>query len=446
MRIVIAGAGSVGTHLVKMFTDNNHDVVVIDNDKEKLQEISTHFDVMTIYGNSTSLNVQNEAEVSKSDLFISVSNYQETNILSCVIAKNLGTKKTIARIDNEEYLEGQNEQMLNNLGVDTLVYPEILASEDIARHLRYPKILKTISFALGHLFLFTLRISSDSDLKDKNLSDLNEKFGHILARVVVVQRSDKTIIPHGDDILREGDLVYILTDKEGRDKIMELLGVEKEGVKSVMILGGSKIGVKLAKKLEKEYYVKLFEKSRDKSFLIADELKETLVIHSEARDADFLMDEGISRTDAFIAVTNNSEINMLSCMLAKRLGVKKTFSEVENTDYLELIRNTDIDYVVNKKFIAASKIFTYSIDAEVVGMTYLTETEAEVYEFVIHENSKILKKPLKELDFPKEAIIGGILREDKTIIAVGETQMQPNDRVVVFSLAGQSEKIAKLFK
>lgn len=446
MRIVIAGAGNVGMHLVKMFTNDNHDVVVIDNQREKLEDLSSHFDIMPLYGSATSLKILQESEVDKAKLYIAVSNFQETNILSCIIAKKLGSAMTIARIDNEEYLTKDNEEMLRNLGVDYLIYPEILASEDIAKHLKYPRILKTISFATGRMFLFTIKVAEDSELNKITLIEFDKLFETVQARAVAIVRNNTTIIPHGNDDIRTDDIVYILSNIEGRDKINEIMGIEKAGVHSIMILGGSKIGVNLAKKLEKDYYIKLFEKSQDKSFLIADELKETLVIHSEARDAGFLMDEGITRTDVFIAVTDNTEINMLSCMLAKKLGVKKTFSEVENTDYLDLIKNTDIDYVINKKLIAASKIYSFSLDAEVVGMQYFTETDAQIIEFVVHEKSKVIKHPLRELNFPEYAIIGGINRNGEIFIAVGDSQIEPNDRVIVFCLPNYTDKIAKWFK
>lgn len=446
MRIIIAGAGRVGTHLVKMFTESNHDVVVIDSDKEKLQEISAHFDAMTIYGNATSMSILNEAEVSRAKLYVAVSNYQETNILSCIIAKKMGAQRTIARIDNREYLDADNELMLTNLGVDSLVYPEIIVSDEIAHHLQYPGILKSVNFASGKLFLFSFRINERSELSMKRLSEIDQSYPNISARIVAIQRGHDTVIPRGKDVVLPEDILYIITNKEGKEFIQQKLGVSGFDVKNVMILGGSRIGVKLAKKLEKCCYVKLFEKSREKCFLIADQVKETLVINSEARDADFLLNEGIGRTDAFIAVTGNSEINMLSCMLAKKLGVKKTYAEVENTDYLELIHKTDIDYVVNKKLIAASKIFTHSVDAEVLSMKFLTDIEAQVFEFVVHEKSKVTKKPLKDLDFPEHAIIGGIVDDDKSEIAIGTSHLKANDKVVVFCLPHVAPKVAKWFK
>lgn len=446
MRIIIAGAGNVGTYLVKMFTNSNHDVIIIDNNKEKLEEISAHYDVMPIFGSASSLLILKDAEVRKSKLFIAVSNSQEINILSAIIAKKLGSKRTIARIDNPEYLHENTKLMLENLGVDSLVYPEILASEEIICQLKQPNLLKSMNFTSDELQLFTMKIDNNSRLLNKQLHEINEMFPGIVARVVAIKRETETIIPNGQETVLNGDLLYITTENKGKHEIIKLLGLSNFEIKNVMILGGSRIGVKIAEKLEKYYYVKLFEKSLDKSYSIADLLKDTLVIHSEARSADFLLDEGISRTDVFIAVTGNSEINMLSCMLAKKLGVKKTYAEIENMDYFELAQNTDIDYIINKKLIAASNIFAYTIDAEVLSVKYFTNTDAQLLEFVVHKKSKITKKALKDIDFTEHALIGGVVRNNKPFIAVGDTHLLPDDKVVVFCLPGYSDKIAKWFK
>ena len=446
MRIVIAGAGDVGSHLVKMFTESNHDVVIIDDNKEKLQEISAHYDVMTIFGSASSKELLEKAEVRKANLFIAVTNSLEVNILSSIIAKKIGTKQTVARIDNSEYLSEENKNMLKNLGVDSLVYPEILASQEIVSQLENPGVLKTITFASGKLYLFTIRVSKKSELIYNTLEEVNILFPHIVARMVAIQRQSDTIIPRGQDVILPDDIMYIITDCKGKKEISNILNVNTVPIKNVMILGGSRIGIKVAKKIEKNFYVKLFEKSREKSFLIADILKDTLVIHSDARSAEFLRDEGVDRTDAFIAVTGNSEVNILSCMLAKKLGVRKTFAEIENTDYFGLTHNTDINYVLNKKLIAASNIFAYVIDAEVLSVKYFTDTQAQTLEFVVHKNSKITKKTLKNLDFPQQAIIGGVVRGKTPFIAIGDSHLQTDDKVVVFCLPGISEKVAKWFK
>jgi len=446
MRIIISGAGNVGHYLIKMFSERNQDVILIDPDKEKLQEISSHFDVMTIQGSATSFDILKELEIDKTDLFIAVTNYQDTNILSCFLAKKMGVKTTVARVNDDDYMQQQNVELLKNYGVDHLISPELLITEDILKHLKYPNIFKTLSFEKGKLDLISLRIKDNNDFHNKTIIEISEKFSDISARIVAIQRGDETIIPYGKNKIYNDDIIYIITDKNGKDKILNLLGIQKERVKSLMILGGSKIGVNIAKRLENDYYIKLFEKSREKSYEISDQLKNTLVLHSEARDATFLKDEGISRTDTFIAVTDNSEINMLSSMLAKKLGVKKTFAEVENTDYLDIVRNTDIDYIINKKLIAAGKIFAIAFEKDIISMSFLIDTDAEILEFVTHTGAKITGKKLKDTNFPQFAIIGGIMRDNETLIATGNTQIIENDRVIVFALPDKAEQLAKWFK
>ncbi len=446
MKICIAGAGNVGQYLIKMFSERNYDIILIDEDNDKIQEISSHYDIMGIQGSCASFPVLQQIEPKKVDVFISVTNSQDTNILSCIYAKDLGIKKTIARISEDYYLEKTYDDLIKNKGIDHVVFPEILAAEDIIRHLFYPNILKSVTIEKGQLELVNIKIFDNEDFHNKSLKEIANNFKDFTARIVAIQRNGETIIPYGDNKIYNGDIIYVLTGKDGKELIMKRLGIQDTKIKSVMILGGSKIGVNIAKRLEKDFYVKIFEKSKEKSFQLSDILDETLVLHSEARDSSFLLDEGISRTDVFIAVTGNSEINMLSCMLAKKLGVKKTFAEVENIDYLDIVLQTDIDFVINKKLIAASKIFTYVADKDIQTMTFLTDTNAEVLEFITHKNAKITKHPLKELNFPKFAIIGGIMRGNEMLIATGNTHIREGDRVIVFSLHENSEKLKHWFK
>ncbi len=446
MKIVIAGAGEVGTYLAKMLNRSDHDIILIDEVKEKLLEIASYFDLLTVHGSATSLKTLQEANVGDADLFIAVAREQAVNIISSILAKKLGAKKTIARIDNNEYIDPEHRKIITELGADSLVYPEILASDEIVNIINHPGVLKSIEFASGRLSLFTLKLTSASPLVDKTLIDVAKLFPDVKARVVAVSRGSKTIIPRGHDVLREGDTIYIVADSSNMDKINDMLNLKDFDIKNVMILGGSRIGVKTAKALEKNRYVKLFEKDREKSLLLAEELSNTLVINAEARSAEFLMDEGISRVDAFIAVTGNSEINILSSLLAKRLGVKITIAEVENTDYIDLAKNMEIDFIINKKLIAASHIFAFTVNAEVASVQCFTETDAEVVEFIVSKNAKITRKPLKDIDFPEGAIVGGVDRGGEVFIAVGDTHIQAGDRVVVFALPNVIDKVAKFFK
>ncbi len=446
MKIVIAGAGEVGTYLAKMLNNDRHDIVVIDIDKEKLQNMSSHFDLLTVSGSASSINILKEAHVCTTDLFIAVTERQETNITASILAKKLGAKRTIARVDNKEYIETENNKIIKSLGIDSLVYPEILASNEIISLVKHSGLAKSIEFSSGKLSLFEIKIEKDSPIINLSLKQLIEKYDSVDARIVAINRDDKTIIPRGDNILLENDLVYIVTDKEGVNKIIALLGIKDHELKNVIILGGSRVGVKTARHLEKNCYVKLIEKSQEKGFSIAEELDETLVINDLGTSAEFLISEGIEKTDAFIAVTGNSEINIISCVLAKKLGAKKTIAEVENHDYLTLAKNMGIDIMINKKLIAASHIYSFTINAEVVNVQCFTDTEAEVLEFVVHKNSKITKKELKNIKFPKGAIIGGVVRNNSSFIAIGDSQLAENDKVVVFAMPEVINKVSKLFK
>ncbi len=446
MKIIIAGAGEVGTFLVEMLTkEQKHDIIIIDSDKEVLTEVSAHYDALTYHGSVTSISLLKELEIDKADLFIAVTSMQETNIIASMLAKKLGSRQAVARIDNDEYIEPEHQTLLRELGVDSMIFPEILATEEIVHYLKHPAILKAVNLVSKHLSIFTIKLEPKNKIIGYNLAELDKKFPDIEARIVAIQRAGKTLIPRGSTVLEEGDIVYIITDEKGANKIYRIIGIEDYEIKNVMILGGSRIGVKLAKRLQKCCYVKLFEKDKEKSLALADELSDTLVIHSEARSEDFLLEEGIEKTDAFIAVTGNSEINMLTCMLAKKLGVKKAVAEVENTDYLELAKKMDIDLIVNKKIIAANYIYGYTINAEVLSIRYFAETDAKVLEFVVHHNAKIVGKPLKDVDFPKQAIIGGVERNGHAFIAVGDTVIQEGDKVVVFSMPEVIEKVAKFF-
>ncbi len=446
MKVVIAGVGQVGWYLAKMLNTKDHDVIVIDEDRDKLMELSSTLDLMVVHGSATSIEILNEADIANADLFIAVTQSQEVNIISSILAKKLGANKTIARIDNNEYVQPEYQKIITQMGIDSLVYPEILASEEIVNIIKNPGILKSIEFASGRLVLFSYKVKKDSKIIGKTLIELTKEHSDLKARVVAINRRSKTIIPRGEDTIHAGDIIYVLTDKKSLDRVYEVLNIKKFQVTNIMILGGSRIGINTAKALEKCCYVKLFEKDREKSLQIADMLKNTLVINAEARDAEFLIDEGIERVDAFIAVTGNSEINILSSLLAKRLGVKMAIAEVENTDYLELAKSMDLDYIINKKLVAASHIFTFTIGTKVESVQGFTETEAEVLEFVVKEGAKITGKPLKQLDFPKGAIIGGGERNGDVFIAVGDTVIQPGDRVVVFALPDVIDKVVKFFK
>lgn len=445
MRIIIAGAGDVGSHLAKMLSSELHDIIIMDENESSLKGIDTSLDVLTIAGSATSFEILKEANIKRSDLFIAVTNSEETNITSAILAKKLGSKHTIARVDNPEYIRPVNKNHFTSLGIDYLIYPERITAKEIVTMVGQTGTSEIVDFTGGKLSLYVLRLEENAPVIDKTLNEVTEEIEDFDFRAVAITRNGETIIPRGLDYFRVNDLVYVVTNKAGINNVMKYSGKKKVEIKNVMILGGSRIGKRTAQSLENRMNIKLIDKDLDKCERLADELKNSLVINGDGRDVELLKEEGMEKMDTFIAVTGNSETNLLSCLLAKKMGVKKTIAEIENMDYIKLSENMGIDTVINKKLVTASRIFRFTMSAEVSTMRCLTGSDAEVLEFVAKSNSKIVNKKLKEIDFPEEAIVGGIIRDKESYIAMGNTEILPNDRVVVFALPAAVKKVEALF-
>ena len=445
MHIVIAGAGEVGRHLAKMLSNDEHDLVVIDNDPECLKAVGSALDVLTIEGNANSIALLKEAKISKADLFISVTYSEDVNVNSAILSKRLGAKKTIARIDNQEYLLPANKEIFENLGVDYMIYPEKIAAREIVGLLSETGSTEVVEFAGGKLHMYVIRLDEDAPIINKTLRELTTGENGLEYRAVAITRHAQTIVPSGDDRFEKGDLVYIISNKAGLKHLYKYSGKKQFEVRNIMILGGSRIGRKTADSLGKQHYVKLIEKDRQRSFMLSNRLSNTLVIHGDGTDMELLRQEGLEKMDAFIAVTGNSETNILSCLLAKHLGVKRTIAEVENMDYIHLAENIGVDTIINKKLITASRIFRFTMAEEVSSIKCLTGTEAEVMEFLVKPDAPATRGSLSEIDFPREAIIGGVTRGKNSFIAHGDTRIKPYDRIVVFALPGVIHTIGKFF-
>jgi len=446
MKIIIAGAGEVGTYLAKMLYTVDHDIIVIDKDENKLKTIDAHFDFLTVKGSATSIATLKDSDINRADLLIAITETEEANMTIAILGKKLGAKKVIARVNNHEYLESLNQRFIHEMGIDSMVYPEILASKEVVSMLGQTGTSKKFDFSSGHLSLYVLKLNIKSQIIGKTLEQAaidNEPYDY---RTVAISRNSETIIPHGADQFQMGDLVYIVTSKEGINHLMSYAGKSHFPIKNVMIMGGSRIGRKTAKALEGKFNVKLLEINKDKSFELADFLDRTLVVNADGTDIDVLIEEGIKNMDAFIAVTGNSETNILTCTIAKKFGVKKTIAEIENLEYIQIADNMGVDSVINKKLIAASHIFGHTMSANVSTVQCLSSTDAEALEFIVHKGSAILKNSLKNLKFPKKAIIGGVIRDNISFIAKGDTEFNPNDKVIVFALPQAIKKINQLFK
>lgn len=445
MEIVIAGAGAVGTYLARMLSTQEHNIILMDSEEEKISEIESQLEILTVVGSCTSVSDLMEAKVNKADLYIAVTQIEEINITSSILAKKLGAKKTFARIDNNEYLEENNRLHWETMGVDYMIYPEKLAAQEVIQSLKLTGTRQLHEFSDGKLILYGIKLWKNAQMLDMTMEEATKTFNIQNSRVVAIKRDNQTIIPKGKNCFRYGDLIFVISTPDSITPILELCGKKKYEIKNIAILGGSRIAKRAAMELEKQFNVKLFEIDREKCNKLTDILDDTLVIHGDGTDLALLKEEDIESTDAFISLTGNSETNILACLLAKKFGVKKSVAEVENIDYIDLASNLGIGTLVNKKLVAASHIYHHTMDSEVQHFKCLTASDAEVFELVAQKGSKITKKALKDTSFPEGATIGGIIREDEVYIANGNSHIQAGDKVVVFTLPTCIRKVEKYF-
>lgn len=446
MRIIIAGVGDVGYHLAKQLSMEAHDIVAIDTNDERLSHVGSNTDILTIEGSSTSLQVLRDAKIEKTDLLVAVTPSEETNIATAILGKKLGAKKTIARIANSEYLDKSSGINFKELGIDFMIYPEELAANEVVSLILRTAATDILEFEGGKLSVMGLKLDKDAPVIHKTISEAAREYQSSDFRIVAIFRNFKTIIPAGNDRFLPNDMVFVITTPEGIDMILKLSGKENKKFENLMILGGGKIGRRVAKLLESTMQVKLIESNEDKSIALAEMLQSTLVIHGDGRDLDLLAQEGIIDMDAFIALTDDAEANIISCLMAKHLGVTKAIALVDKVDYVPLTHTIGLDSLINVKLIAANNISRFIRKGELLAMASLEGIDAEVYEYIAQRNSPITQKPVKELHFPKDAIIGGVIRDNKSFIIVGDSQIKENDKVVVFSLPSGVKKIVKYFE
>jgi trk system potassium uptake protein TrkA len=448
MKIVIAGAGEVGYHLSKLLSYESHDITLIETDKERLSYADTHLDIKTVNGDATSFSVLKDAYIQDTDMFIAVTSSQSANISICAIGKQMGAKRTIARVSNQEYIEQPDFIDFKEIGVDDIISPEWLASEEVKLLLNQSAFTDTYEFDDGALTMTGLTLSSEAPFVGKTVKEAAEFYPGLHFIPIALQRHETqyTIIPRGDTVFKARDRIYFITDKEGEEELYKLAGETKKAIRKVMILGGSNIGRQLAEELtELDYKVKLVEKDYEKALDIADTLTKTLVIHGDGRNVGTLEEESITDMDAFIAVTNDSETNIMASLVAKSKQVRKTIALVENMDYFKLSHSIGINSLINKKLIAANKIFRYVRKGNVIAITKLNNMNAELLEFVVGQNTKVCDKRIVDMDIPRGAVIGGVIRDKKGIIALGDFKIMAGDRLVMCCLPRAIKKAEKLF-
>ncbi|MFT7072362.1 Trk system potassium transporter TrkA [Patiriisocius sp. Uisw_017] len=448
MKIIIAGAGEVGFHLAKLLSFESQNITLIDTNRDSLANADTQLDIRVVRGDATSIKILEDSRVNDTDLVIAVTSSETTNITVCVLAKQLGAKRTIARISNTEFIERKDEVGFTKFGIDELISPESLAANEIELLLNQSAFNDTYEFEDGALTMIGLHLSRTNSFVDHSVKEVAEKYPTLKYAPIAMQRfgTQYTVIPRGDTKFKEGDQVYFVTTKEGVDEIYKLTNKERHEIKNVMILGGSNIGYKTANDLCKNSFrVKLIENDKEKAFEIADDIPNCLVINGDGRNVELLLEEDIQEMDAFISVTGNSETNIMSCLVAKSKGVKKTIALVENMDYFQLSHSIGIDTLINKKLLAANNIFRYIRKGEVVAMTKLNNMNAELLEFIVTPTSKVAGEKIKDIDIPRSAIIGGIVRNGEGIIALGDFKIETGDRIVVCCLPQSIGKVEKLF-
>jgi len=453
MKIIIEGAGEVGAHLAKMLRAEENEVVIIDDNEERLQSLSQMADIDIVQGSPSSIQVLKEAHVDQADLFIAVYPFvrQEVNVVGAILAKKMGTGKVVARVEDEEYLTVENKLLFKELGIELMFYPEKTAADEIVEQLKNLRSAETMDFARGKLQISVFKLDESSPLLDYKMAEFVKSFSEeeiSQFRIIAINRDKNTIIPKAETKFQYGDLVFTICKREGEEMLAAHFGKRTAKIQKVMIIGGGEITRMVAENLSKQgIYVKIVEKNRERCTALSEVLPDSVqIICGDGRNSDFLFEESISSMDAFVALTSTDEVNVLACVVAKQFDVPRTIAEVENIEYLHLAEGMGVDCVINKKLITAGKIFKFTLSGRARFVKYMGSTGAEIIEYTVAPGSEITKNPLKNTNFPKNAVVGGVIRGNDSFIAVGETQIEAYDRVAVFCLPETIKEVDKFFK
>ncbi|MCD7722237.1 MAG: Trk system potassium transporter TrkA [Prevotellaceae bacterium] len=448
-KVIIAGADAVGSHLAQLLARDNLDIVVIDEDQEKTDALtdSGNNDLMVINSSPSSVSCLKEAGVGRASLFIAVTPSESKNITCCMLAHALGAQTTVAQVDNAEYVQPQHEELFERMGINSLIYPEMLASQEIIEGLQHSWVRQYWEVHGGALVMLGIKLREEARLLDVPLYKLCRPDSPF--HIVALKRDEQTIIPGGGDCLRLGDIAYFMTTKKHIPLIRQLVGKEKYAdVSDVMVMGGGKTAVHLAHSKPGWLNMRIIEKSKERCRRLNEILEndDVIIICGDGSDSVTMQDEGIGECQAFAALSEQTERNILACLVAKRLGVRKTVAMVNETDYLSLAEKLDIGTIINKKAIAASHIYKMMLDARVADVKCLSLANADVAEFEAAEGCPAVKHLVKDLGLPKGVALGGLVRDGEGVSINGNTQIMPGDRVVVFTTGNLIKRMDRLFR
>jgi len=446
MKIVIAGAGDIGSHLAKLLSTEQQDIILIDSNKEVLDYVSKRLDVLTIKGDSSSIDVLQSAGVHKADLFLAVTTSENNNIVSSILAKKLGSKQTIARVNKLEYLCKEQKEIFSELGVDKLIHPVSLAASEIKRLIELGSVTDNFEFENGKISLIGVTLRSDSVFIGRSLREIDEMYPDMDTRPIAILRGQETILPRSNTIVKQNDHIYFISLKKDVERLIKIMGRKSTPINKVMIIGGTDLAFVTAKMLEEDYQVTIVEKTKSELDRLIDDLNEALIIKGDASNADVLREEGLAGMDAFIALSPNSETNIITSLMAEQEGVGKTIALVDHPDYTRISQHIGIDTLINKKLIAANNIFRFVRKGKIEAITSLHGVDAEIIEYIVMPNNKLINKPLRQVKFPKNAIIAGVIRGEQSIIPTGDFVLQPDDRTIVFAVSNSISQLEEIFR
>ena len=446
MKIVIAGAGEIGFHLAKLLSSEKQDITIIDIDSEALEAATKNLDVLTIRGDSSSLSVLKKAEAADADLFLSVTTSEENNLMSAIVAKKLGAKQTVARVSNPEYLEDEQVNFFRELGIDHTISPRELAFCEIKGMLDSSDITDVFEFENGKVVVMGLLIDERSEILNRTIKGVRDTYTDKTFEPIAILRGGTTIFPTEDTRISRKDHIFFITDKQEKEDIKAIVGNQTQQIKRIMILGGSNLGLRTAQLLENDYRVTIVEESKGRCTRMHETLMKSMIVKGDPSDMAMLKEEGFDNMDAVIALTDKTETNILASLMADVAGVYKTIALVDKADYVHISHNIGVDSLINKKLITANNIFQFVRKGQIEGICAMNGVDAEIIEFLISDKSRASKKQLKDIRFPKDAIIGAVIRDDKVFHPKGDFQLQAGDKAFVFAMNKVINKVEKFFR